>query len=167
MLVVGIALGVAGMAASEERCAKAGGRKALGRQRARRRLSPRKERELRMARSAGIGRISRPGRTAAAGGLQLPPPERESIQCPPLPWLPERADEAIFRVLKHGEEDECRITAAALQLAYPVTEYGDEIVWPSRPDDCAGIRLLEERMRRRVVLRVAELRDKEADEVYG
>lgn len=165
ILLVGVALGVAGAAASEKKCAQAGGRKALGKKRAQRRLPPRKERARRLARSAGIGRISR-GRPAAAGGLRLPAPNREAIHCPPLPWLPARADDAILEVIGHGAAEPERVTAAALQVVYPVTEYGDEITWPARGDDCAGLRLLEERMRRRVELRLAELRDREVDEAY-
>ena len=102
-----------------------------------------------------------------ASGNRLGPAAREPINCPPMPWMPERINGVIYDGIMNGVLDERALLLMALHTVYDETVDGYPISWPARPDDCAALKALEERTRSRVRSMLAAHEDDLADEVYS
>lgn len=94
------------------------------------------------------------------------PVTRQPIQCPPLPWLPEQVDGVLAEALDQGLRNERALVLMALHTVYDETIDGIPISWPARPNDCAALKAIEERVRIRVRHVLAALEDEEADRIY-
>jgi len=94
------------------------------------------------------------------------PGHREPIDCPPVPWMPERVNEVILKGLEEGVREERALVLMALHSVYDETVDGNIIQWPTVPGDCAALKAIEERTRIRVRRLLAAHEDFDADEVY-
>lgn len=91
---------------------------------------------------------------------------REPIDCPPIPWMPERVNEEILHGIEEGVREERALVLMALHSVYDETVDGRPIQWPTVPEDCAALKAIEERTRIRVRRMLSAHEDYEADEVY-
>lgn len=94
------------------------------------------------------------------------PMHREPIDCPPIPWMPERVNEEILHGIEEGVREERALVLMALHSVYDETVDGQPIQWPTVPEDCAALKAIEERTRIRVRRMLSAHEDYEADEVY-
>ena len=94
------------------------------------------------------------------------PAHREPIDCPPVPWMPERVNEEILFGIEEGVRDERALMLMALHNVYDETVDGRPLQWPTVPEDCAALKAIEERTRIRVRRMLSAHEDYEADEVY-
>lgn len=91
---------------------------------------------------------------------------RPPMRCPAMPWLPDQVTSTLMELIAQGVRDEESLTLTTLYEVYDETVHGEPIIWPTIPDDCAEMKAIEERVRIRVRLVLAELIDAEADEIY-
>lgn len=149
-------IGILALAAGQQQCAQAGGNtREAKRRRALKRMSPQAR-----ARAVRASAGQRPVRKAR------PRPRRAPIRCQKLPWLSEAVEHVALDVIDDGELRPGVITRTVLEQVYPVTPEGEPIGWPTVPDDCAALRLLEARTETRVRRYLATQADLLAEQHY-
>lgn len=153
LAIMGVTL--VGLAASQQNCAKAGGRDRMAKAAAIKRIPPNLRKKIRTR-----------APTPAAGGSVAMLPRRAPMRCEPLPWLPEEVDAAFEAGLEAGLAGEDTLTGFVLHEVYDVTHDGEPIPWPAIPQDSASLRALQQRVRIRVRRHLAVLDDLRADQVY-
>lgn len=144
-----------GLAASQQNCAKAGGRSRMAKAAALKRIPPNLRKKIRKW-----------PQKAAVGGSVAMLPRRTPVRCEPLPWLPGEVDAAFEAGLEAGLAGEDTLTGFVLHEVYHVTHDGEPIPWPALPQDSASLRALQHRARIRVRRHLAVLDDMRADQVY-
>lgn len=152
LAIMGVTL--VGLAASQQKCAKAGGRARMAKASAMRRVPPNLRKKMR-----------KPARPAV-GGEALALPRRAPVYCEKLPWLDREVDAAFEAGLEAGLTGEDLLTGFVLHEVYHVTHDGEPIPWPAMPQDSPSLRALQERVRIRVRRHLAVLSDLRAHEHY-
>jgi len=69
-------------------------------------------------------------------------------------------------IINKGVEDERVLTLMALHEVYPYTDEGRNLQWPTVPEDCVALKLLEQRVVARVRRMLAEHEDTQAAFIY-
>jgi len=92
---------------------------------------------------------------------------RAGVECPPLPWHGGDVNLVIEDAIVNKDvRDERALTLMALHQVYAMTDDGRPIQWPTVPEDCVALKLLEQRVRARVRHFLAEVEDIEAEALY-
>ena len=137
-------IGMAG-AATKKRRAKAGGR------------SPRTPRNIAYGTQV-------PEFGARVGGGRR---RRAGVECPPLPWMDNEINYVIEDAINNkGVLDERVLVLMALHEVYDSTEDGRPLQWPTVPEDCNALKMLQARTQARVRHFLAEIADLEAGMIY-
>lgn len=84
------------------------------------------------------------------------------LGCGLYPWLPDSVDTVLGNAIKAGERDVEALVLVAARRVYPSTPEGDVQQWPAASGD-ARAKCLEDRIRIRANLRLAEVADQEVD----
>jgi len=140
--------------------------------------SDRKKKKSREQARAHTGQRSLPTAHDYAMGTQVPyfgsrrasagVRRRTGVECPPLPWLEDDVNLVIEdAIVNKGILDVRVLTLMALHEVYRHTDDGRPLQWPTVPEDCVALKLLEQRVRARAKRFVAESEDIEADHLYG